>query len=83
MKLAARSLLAVWFATVPAHAQIANFTHVVVIVQENRTPDNLFQGLCVPLWHERFVCIWKANILFGIPQMAAISILKSCSIWRL
>jgi phospholipase C len=24
------------------------FKHVVVIFQENRTPDNLFQGLCVP-----------------------------------
>jgi phospholipase C len=29
-----------------APAQISNFRHVVVIVQENRTPDNLFQGLC-------------------------------------
>jgi phospholipase C len=29
-----------------ASAQISNFQHVVVIVQENRTPDNLFQGLC-------------------------------------
>lgn len=29
-----------------AAAQIARFEHVVVIVQENRTPDNLFQGLC-------------------------------------
>jgi phospholipase C len=29
-------------------AQIARFQHVVVIVQENRTPDNLFQGLCTP-----------------------------------
>jgi phospholipase C len=29
-----------------ANAQIASFQHVVVIVQENRTPDNLFQGLC-------------------------------------
>lgn len=28
-------------------AQIARFQHVV-IVQENRTPDNLFQGLCTP-----------------------------------
>jgi len=28
--------------------QISNFQHVVVIVQENRTPDNLFQGLCGP-----------------------------------
>jgi phospholipase C len=31
-----------------AVAQIANFQHVVVIFQENRTPDNLFQGLCAP-----------------------------------
>lgn len=27
-------------------AQISSFQHVVLIVQENRTPDNLFQGLC-------------------------------------
>jgi phospholipase C len=30
-----------------ARAQISSFEHIVVIVQENRTPDNLFQGLCV------------------------------------
>jgi phospholipase C len=30
-----------------AQAQITSFQHVVVIVQENRTPDNLFYGLCV------------------------------------
>jgi phospholipase C len=29
-----------------AQAQISNFQHIVVIVQENRTPDNLFYGLC-------------------------------------
>jgi phospholipase C len=29
-----------------AYAQISSFQHIVVIVQENRTPDNLFQGLC-------------------------------------
>lgn len=29
-----------------AAAQIPAFQHVVVIFQENRTPDNLFQGLC-------------------------------------
>ncbi len=29
-----------------AHAQISSFQHVIVIVQENRSPDNLFQGLC-------------------------------------
>jgi phospholipase C len=28
-------------------AQISSFQHVVIVVQENRTPDNLFQGLCV------------------------------------
>src|SRR5882762_5912782 len=31
-----------------AHAQIASFRHIVFIVQENRTPDNFFQGLCNP-----------------------------------
>jgi hypothetical protein len=34
--------------TAPAGAQAAGFKHIIVIVQENRTPDNLFQGLCVP-----------------------------------
>jgi len=29
-------------------AQIPRFQHVVVIFQENRTCDNLFQGLCTP-----------------------------------
>ena len=33
---------------VTAPAQISHFEHVLVIVQENRTPDNLFQGLCAP-----------------------------------
>ncbi len=32
--------------TAPAPAQIASFQHVILVVQENRTPDNLFQGLC-------------------------------------
>jgi phospholipase C len=27
-------------------AQISNFQHIVIIYQENRSPDNLFQGLC-------------------------------------
>jgi len=27
-------------------AQISNFQHIVIIDQENRSPDNLFQGLC-------------------------------------
>jgi phospholipase C len=32
--------------TVPASAQITSFQHIILVVQENRTPDNLFQGLC-------------------------------------
>jgi len=47
MKIVARTLLCLTFAgTLIAHAQISSFQHIVVIVQENRTPDNLFQGLC-------------------------------------
>jgi len=47
MKLAARSLLLLGFCgTIFAHAQISNFQHVIIVFQENRTPDNLFQGLC-------------------------------------
>jgi phospholipase C len=34
---------------VVAHAQITNFQHVVLVIQENRTPDNLFYALCTPL----------------------------------
>lgn len=49
MKLAAKCVVALLvFGTVLAHAQISRFEHIVVIVQENRTPDNLFQGLCAP-----------------------------------
>lgn len=49
MKSAYTTLLAMlWLGAVTSSAQISNFQHVVVIVQENRTPDNLFQGLCVP-----------------------------------
>jgi len=29
-----------------AHAQIARFEHIVLIIQENRTPDSLFYALC-------------------------------------
>jgi phospholipase C len=32
--------------TAPAAAQITSFQHVIIVVQENRTPDNMFQGLC-------------------------------------
>jgi phospholipase C len=32
--------------TTPASAQILSFKHIILVIQENRTPDNLFQGLC-------------------------------------
>jgi phospholipase C len=41
-------VLMLWLAGgVYGSAQIFSFEHIIVIVQENRTPDNLFQGLCV------------------------------------
>jgi len=51
MKIAARALagtllLLAWPWTIVVQAQITSFQHVVIIFQENRTPDNLFQGLC-------------------------------------
>lgn len=32
----------------PPPPPVIPFKHVVIVVQENRTPDNLFQGLCAP-----------------------------------
>ncbi len=46
MKPIARALLLIFCGTLTALAQMSNFKHVIVIVQENRSPDNLFQGLC-------------------------------------
>jgi len=43
-----RLLIACWFCAVISYAQISSFKHVVIIVQENRTPDNLFHELCRP-----------------------------------
>ena len=42
MKRLIECLLVLWLETGAAHAQISSFQHVVVIVQETRTPDNLF-----------------------------------------
>ena len=44
-KLFPLALAALCLAT-PASAQITSFQHVILVIQENRTPDNLFQGLC-------------------------------------
>jgi phospholipase C len=47
MKLAINALLILTISgTIVAHAQVSSFEHVIVVFQENRTPDNLFYGLC-------------------------------------
>ncbi len=33
----------------PASAQITAFQHIILVIQEDRTPDNLFYGLCTPI----------------------------------
>jgi hypothetical protein len=38
------------------------FQHIIWIVQENRTPDNLFQGLCAPPFGSPALCPSKYNI---------------------
>ncbi|MBA3914596.1 MAG: hypothetical protein H0X25_12275 [Acidobacteriales bacterium] len=39
-----------------ACAQISSFQHVIIVVQENRTPDNLFYGLCQPPYGDESSC---------------------------
>jgi phospholipase C len=48
MKVAARTLAGILtlLGAMVVQAQISGFQHIVIIFQENRTPDNLFQGLC-------------------------------------
>lgn len=48
MKFAAGILVRLVALSLPtfANAQLPSFQHVVLVIQENRTPDNLFQGLC-------------------------------------
>ncbi len=43
-------------AVVPSHGQVPHFKHIIVVVQENRTPDNMFQGLCVPPYGDANSC---------------------------
>ena len=40
------SALAALCLAAPASAQISSFQHIILVIQENRTPDNMFQGLC-------------------------------------
>jgi phospholipase C len=49
-----------FFATIPAAgAQISSFTHIILVIQENRTPDNLFYGLCSPPYGTSASCSTK------------------------
>ena len=62
MKLASKIVtLVIWLATISAQAQIPRFEHIIVIVQENRTPDNLFQGLCSPPYGSKALCNTKPD----------------------
>jgi phospholipase C len=38
--------LCIILAAVTAQAQISQFRHIIIVFQENRTPDNLFHALC-------------------------------------
>jgi phospholipase C len=49
-------LLALGLLPTTLRAQIDRFEHVVVVIQENRTPDNLFQGLCSPPYGSAASC---------------------------
>jgi phospholipase C len=49
-------LMSVLWTQFAAAQTFTRFQHVVVIVQENRTPDNLFQGLCAPPFGNRASC---------------------------
>ncbi|HEV2732984.1 MAG TPA: alkaline phosphatase family protein, partial [Terriglobales bacterium] len=56
MKLVFRILLLVSVAAVAALGQISRFEHIIVVVQENRSPDNLFYALCA-----KFPCSTNPN----------------------
>jgi len=43
--------------TVNGQIQGGKIQHVVIIVQENRTPDNLFQGLCIAPYGNANACV--------------------------
>jgi phospholipase C len=53
-----------------ARAQVLGFQHIVIVYQENRSPDNLFQGLCGP---NRHLCPSPYNLQnFGTDNKGAI-----------
>jgi phospholipase C len=62
MKVLAASLLLSSCLVPVAQAQISRFSHVIVVVQENRTPDNMFQGLCSPPYGASTSCSTKPTV---------------------
>jgi hypothetical protein len=48
MKLGAKTLLLISLAITPTFAQNQYIKNVIVVIEENRTPDNLFQAMCNP-----------------------------------
>jgi phospholipase C len=46
MRLTATILVLLLCCGTIAHAQISSFEHIIIVVQENRSPDNLFYALC-------------------------------------
>ena len=49
----------VCLALAPLSAQAPHFQHIIVVVQENRSPDNMFQGLCAPPYGNSQSCSIK------------------------
>jgi phospholipase C len=61
MKSVIKIFLPLSLGIVVGHAETPTFQHVIVIVQENRTPDNLFQGLCAPPYGTAASCSVTPN----------------------
>jgi len=60
MKRAVKGLLLLTLSgAIFAHAQISSFEHVIIIFQENRTPDNLFYNLCTTPYGSASSCSTK------------------------
>src|SRR5579863_4890465 len=61
MKLAVKCLFVLFIAlgAIAAYTQISSFQHVIIVFQENRTPDNLFYGLCTAPYGSASSCSTK------------------------
>jgi phospholipase C len=46
VKFVLRTLLLFFCSAFAAQAQVSQFQHIIIVFQENRTPDNLFYALC-------------------------------------